>query len=390
MRHFRIAVLKSAQAALISAAFVSFTSLCPAQSPLPLPGCEAPPELRRVLDDELDSKVLNRMKMPKRLAFQRHLLEDLIARFPREWEPYHALNGFLSQYAPEESPTLLDRWVKMAKDHPDDPLALLLAGEALWGKDTPESIRLTEAARNKAPDFPWAARQLAGLYFSGKRADLNKAKKNLEAFFAMCPASSDGYAWYLLSKDPALNQEVAATAARVLRARLEKETDPDRLKDYQRLWRIEFSSRPPKEHEDLRAQLARDVKRLEKLNAHADSGWLSVIISGYKQSGASKEVLAALEDRLIREFPHSNEAYAIVSQRWYNAHSEPADQKDAGAWNKYRKDYEEALKAWIRDYPDYLYLQWNAWFDAIRDDDSISEKDGISRGRRIGARGQRL
>jgi hypothetical protein len=61
----------------------------------------------------------------------------------------------------DEYQALPEQWVKMAKDRPDDPLALLLAGEALKNKDTPEAIRLLEAAKAKAPNFPWPAMQLA-------------------------------------------------------------------------------------------------------------------------------------------------------------------------------------------------------------------------------------
>jgi predicted AlkP superfamily pyrophosphatase or phosphodiesterase len=36
------------------------------------------------------------------------------------------------------------------------------------------------------------------------------------------------------------------------------------------------------------------------------------------------------------------------------------------------------MKGWIRDYPDDRYLQRFAWFEAIRDDDTISEKDALA------------
>jgi hypothetical protein len=53
---------------------------------------------------------------------------------------------------------------------------------------------------------------------------------------------------------------------------------------------------------------------------------------GYKQSGASAETMTAMEDRVIQAFPHSEEAYDIVYERWKKAHKEPEDQKDAAAW----------------------------------------------------------
>jgi thiol-disulfide isomerase/thioredoxin len=328
--------------------------------------------------EELDPKVLDRMKFLDRVAHERQVLEDLIIRYPRELEPYETLRSRVNQYAPDESAALRARFVGMAERNSDDPLALLLAAEALFGKDTAKSIRLLEDARTKAPNFPWLARSLGWPYFNGKTADAKKGKENLEAFFTMCPASTDGLAQWLLAKDPTLQPKVAAAVAAALRARLEKETDPTRLKDYKTLWGQEFRTRPPQEHEALRAQLRQDLKRLKALNPAGDAEWQALLINGYKQSGASKETVTAMEDRLVREYPQSNEAYGIVSARWQTAHQEPGGQDGEAAWVTYQKEYEEALKQWIRNYPDDTYLQRYEWFDAIRQDETVSEKDGVA------------
>lgn len=343
-----------------------------AQTSRVLPGCETAPAVRKVLDEKLDEKLLGKMKFPERIAFERQVLEDLIAKYPREVEPYQTLVNRMRNEDPDSFPVLRDRLVKMAHDNPDDPLAHLLAGWVLRGKNTPESIRLLEAA--KTPNFAWPAKELAGDYFSGKVADQNKVKENVETFFSICPASTDRYAQWLLTKDPALQPKVTVA----LRARLEKETDPKRLKDYTTLWGLEFRTHPPAEHDALRAQVARDLARLEKLHPKGDAEWQSFLIDGYKESGASKETLTAMQDRMIREFPHSGEAYGVVSERWQKAHKEPDGQNDSTAWTRYNEEHEEAVKAWIRDYPDDPFLQRSAWFYAIRDDDTISEQDGIA------------
>ena len=365
-------------ATILMAGIFSGSILSKAQTALPLPGCETSPEVRQVIDDQLDYKVLDGMKYPERLAYERKVLEDLIAKYPRELEPYEKLRDIVRQFAPDDYPALRDGWVKRAKDNPDDPLALLLAGEALWGTDTPEAIRLFEAARTKAPNFPWPDRELAWLYSDGKRADPVKAKENIGAFYGMCPAGTDAYAWFLVAKYPALKAKVTAAVAPVRRARLEKETDPKRLEGFENVWGPEFRIRGPKEFDAQRAQVAQDLKRLEALNPHGDAEWRAFLIRGYKQSGASKESLTAMEDSLIREFPHSTEADDIVTGRWNDAHKEPSGQNDTAAWAKYNKESEEAMKGWIRDYPDDRYLQRFAWFEAIRDDDTISEKDALA------------
>ena len=361
-------------AALLAAAFLGNSFPARAQSAQSLPGCETAPAVRKILDEKLDPKALDKMKLPERVALERQVPDDLIAKYPRELEPYQTLIRDAFVEDPAALPELRDRFVKMARDDPNDPLALLLAGSVLRGKDTPESVRLLEAAKAKAPNFPWPFKELANDYFSGKIADQNKVKENIESFFALCPASTDSSAQWLLVKDPALQPKVAVA----LRARLQTETDPKRLEDYETLWGLEFRARPPAEHDALRAQLTQDLKRLATLNPKGDAEWQVFLIKGYKQSGASQETINTMEDALIRKYPHSNEAHEIVRARWDKAHKEPEDQGDAAAWAKYQKEYEEAVKGWIRNYPDDTFSQRYGWFDAIQGDDTISEKDGIA------------
>lgn len=345
-----------------------------AQAALPLPGCEGAPEVRKAIDEKLDSDKLDKMKLVDRWAYERQVLDDLIAKYPRELRPYESLGSRMLSRAPDEVPAERERWMKMAKDNPDDPLALLLAGEALANHDTPEAIRLLESAKNKAPEFPWPSLQLARIYFSGKRADKAKVAENLEAFFAVCPASTNGTAQFYLTKDQPLQPKVAAA----MRASLDKETDPKRLEDYATLWGLEFRNRPPVEHDAVRAQVAADLKRLEAINPNGDAEWQAFLIGGYKESGASKEAVTAKEDRLLHDFPHSQEADEIVSRRWEKDHKEPADQSDAAAWAKYEKEHEQALKEWMREFPDDTYLERYAWFEAAYQDDSIPEKEALA------------
>jgi thiol-disulfide isomerase/thioredoxin len=355
---------------VVALLFLSYAVL--AQTNRVLEGCETLPAVQKILDEQLAEKRLGHMKYTDRIAFERQVLENLIAKYPREVLPYQTLVNRMRSEDPDSYPVFRDRLLKMAHDDPDDPLALMLAGWVLRGKNTPESIRLLEAA--KAPNFPWPAKELAGDYFSGKRADQDKVKENIELFFSICPASTDQYAHWLLNKDPGLQPRVAIA----LRARLEKETDPKRLEDYATLWGLEFRTRPPAEHDALREQVVRDLARLEKLHSKGDAKWQSFLIDGYKESGATKETITVLQDCLIREFPHSSEAFGIVSDRWEKAHKEPDDQNDSAAWTQYKKAYEDAVKLWIRDYPDDAFLQHSIWFYAIRDDDTISEEDGIA------------
>lgn len=350
-----------------------------AQTSSRLPGCEVNPDVQNVINRQLDPKLLDRMTFADRLALERSTLEGLISEHPRELEPYAKLQDAFYPYSPEDWAKLRDRWIRMGKEHSTDPLALLLESEALNRTDTPERIRLLQADRAIAPEFPWAARDLAVIYSAGKYADPAKAKENIDAFFAICPASSDPLANYWLSKaDPSLQPNVGAAEAAALRAKLDKETDPLQLEGYRSLWTLEFQIRKPQEYSAERERIAEDVARMEKIHPTGDAEWQDLLIDGYTQSGAPKEKIAILEDRLIAEYPHSNQAYGIASERWDQAHPRPQDQTDAAAWNRYRREYELALQGWILEFPDARYLQDRAWFRAIGDDETISEKEGIA------------
>jgi len=350
-----------------------------AQSSYQLPGCEVNPQVQNVIDRDLSPTLLDRMTFADRLAFERETLERLIAQYPRELEPYTRLRDLLHQYAPDQYPKLQNEWIRMEQKNPDDPLALLLAGEALDGKNTPESIRLLKEARATAPGFPWPARDLAGVYSDTKFADAAEAKENIDAFYALCPTSPDGSAQILITKaDPSLLPKVTAARAVALRRRLEKEADPKELLGYRTLWTLEFRTRKPQEYAAERRQIAADLARMEKIEPRGDAEWQALLISGYKQSGAPEWKIERLEDRLIAKYPHSREAYEIVSDRWDKAHPEPRDQGDTAAWNTYRKAYERALQGWIRDYPDVIYLHRKAWFFlVVEDDDTIPKKSAL-------------
>jgi thiol-disulfide isomerase/thioredoxin len=374
----RIRTVAGCSAILTLVATFFFSPAAKGQAAPSLPGCEPAPAVRKIIEDQLDPDRLDRMKYADRLVYEHEVLEKLIAKYPRELVPYERLRDFLLQNAPNEYEELRDRWIKLAKDHPEDPLALLLAGEALWGRDTAESIRLFEKPKASTPDFPWPARELAGIYAGGKHADAANFKENLEAFFSACPTSSDSFSLWLLNKDTHLQQKVLAATAQSLRARLDKETNPEQLLDYRKLWSLEFRGRPPSEYDALRLQVAHDVQRLERIRPPGDAKWQALIIHGYKQSGASKEIIGAKEDRLLREYPHSNQAYAIVSDRWYKDHKEPEDPNDVSAWDHHQKQYEQAAKLWMHDYPDETYVQRYLWFSTVRDDETVSKEDGIA------------
>jgi len=360
---------------LAAVLFAAYPALF-AQSSLLLPGCEPRPEVRQILRDKLSQEALQQMKFTERVAFRRRVLEDLIAKYPREVEPYRRLINATFLEDTDQYPALVDRYRKQAEEHPDDPLALYVAGLALSGRDTPQSIRFLERARVQAPNFAWPALELAHIYAPAtKRADKSEAAEEIAAFFTACPSSTDGDAQRLLNR--AGSSELQARVAAALRARLATETDPQRLKDYKTLWGLEFRTHPPQEHPPVRNQVAADLKRLESLNPNPDAAWLVFLKDGYKQSGAAPETVTAMEDRVLHAFPRSDEAYRIVSDRWDKSHKEPEDAKDTAAWDKYNREYDAALNGWIARFTDSRCLQHEAWFESIADEPDVPAEEGL-------------
>ncbi len=343
-----------------------------------LPGCEARPEVTKTIHEKLQGPGFDKLSYREQTDLRHQVLTELSERYPREIVPKRQLINAVRNQEEALHPGSWEKvqaeYRRQAEEHPDDPLALTLAGFALAGTDTPEAIRLMETAKAKAPQFVWPDLGLAGIYSEGKFADKQKFKEHLTAYWTSCPASTDRMAQWMLVKDTDLQAKVA----KELRPQLEKETDPEKLKNYEYLWSLEFRTHPPQEHPALRKQVAADVKRLETLQPHPDAEWMNFIINGYKQSGASEETIAALEDKLVQKYPHSDEAYGIVEKRWEKAHKEPEDQKDTAAWEAYHKAHREAVEQWLREFPDNHYLSHYGLFSADYNNDDLSEKDGIA------------
>lgn len=352
--------------------------ISPAQSQqASLPGCEAPAALRKVIKDQFEWKEYERLTYQEQQALEQRVLSGLIAKYPREVAPYRRMIAQAQQvreYDPEPLTALQKQFRDREQAHPGDPLALLLYAGALRGTDTPESIRMLEKAQSLAPGFVWPSLDLAQIYSEGKFADPQKFSDQLNRFFTACPTSQDRYARWMLVKVPNLQAKVAKAE----RASLEKTKDPERLKDYEYLWGLEFRTTSPKEFPALRQQVTEDVKRLEGIrNPHPDAEWANLLIKGRKQSGASTASIQASEDALIAKYPHSGEALAITSRRWMAAHPEPSDQADKAAWKAYNRSLREMRLADIAQYPDENFPPDIYRYFALSNDDSLSESQAL-------------
>jgi hypothetical protein len=274
----------------------------------------------------------------------------------------------------EPPPALQNQLRERESANPNDPVALDLYATALRGANTTESIRMLEKAQLLALDFAWPSLDLAQIYSQGKFADKTKFTEQLTRFWSACPTSGDFFARRMLERIPKLQPDVA----RAERESLEKETAPDRLLDYEILWGLEFRSASPQRYPELRQQIASDVKRLEGTkNLHPDARWADLLIQGSEQAGASPESIKARENALIATYPHSNEAYYYLHQRWDEVHPQP-DAKDVAGWKTYRAESVAITRQWIQNYPD-RFTPPDYWrFLYLSDDDTLTEPQGVA------------
>ena len=340
-----------------------------------LPGCEPLPEVQQRLAGIPQWQKIRRPITNQDLAQKLEMLRDLIARYPREPEPQRHLIEYSRVWDRERFSAIRERYRKEATEEPNDPLARYLAGVAMHRTDTDESIRLFEQALAKAPEFPWPSLLLAEIFGWGKRVEKNKAAEYIASFFEKCPHSTNSLALSLVGRFGA--RDVQVKVAQALRQNLTRQTDAARLRPFETLWGLEFRTRPPEEHVVLRRQVADDVKRLESLNPEPDATWLALLKQGYKQSGASEEAVTAAENRILREFPKSLEAYLVTSQRWGEENQKPEDHGNAEAWKEYNKTYRTAVGQWRQQFSEVPVLE-DKYFLAVSADESVLKEEGLA------------
>ena len=343
------------------------------QSQGQLPGCESNPQVMKALAEANKQRPL--LPFMESLAKHKQTIESLLVKYPHDLD-VHVARINTGRYEDLENwPALRESYVREAERHSDDAMAVALAGVVLCRQDTPETIRRLEQAGKMAPNWGFPPQQLASVYARGKYADKQKMAENIVRYFELCPESTDPISHMFLGK--AGRNDLQAQFASKLRQRLmqEKGVDDFRLYD-QLLWPYEFRSRPVGEHPAVRQQVAEDLKRLERLKKEPDAEWLMFLRGGYKQSGASTATIAAVEDRLLREFPNSQEAYQVESERWRTQNKPPDDHKDQEAWRKYNESNLAALQKWMSQFPTIHYLK-QAYFYSAKSQERGSERADI-------------
>jgi Tfp pilus assembly protein PilF len=237
---------------------------------------------------------------------------------------------------PERQDSLRNSLVSEARSHPKDPIKLLTAALVLEGKDTPQALHFMDQALAPDPGYAPAYVALTGLYNnSGKFTDKSKAATYLQKYYRLCPSSRDGYAMFYLKQLG--SNELKSEVAKNLRQRLAAITDAHALRSYSDIWSLEFSTLPVTDHPKERQRIADDLNHLQQLPVQATAEWLDLLKDGYKQSGAPEARVQSIENRILKEFPHSSEAFGISYHNWTDQHPQPAGEASASDWRQYMR-----------------------------------------------------
>lgn len=334
--------------------------------------CTPPPEVRDLfLSDEWIR--LNQLPWEQQFSSRRKLLAEYEKRFPGQPEiAIRIISGALWT-SDEEALAIIGRFTDAAERNPNDPVAQAAAGYALHKRDTGRAIKFLERAA-RTPGFGWPHQMLAQIYDSGRFADRTKLNSELDAYFRACPGSGDEMAHWRLAKSG--NAELQRKVAAGLRAALVGETtDKTALRAYAALWGLEFRITPPSDHGELRETIKKDVVRLMGLNVKPDADWLDFMKNALKQAGDTAGV-AAMEKRILTEFPASQKAYFIVGRRWNDENPEPDDPKNQAAWRDWTLRLRAAIREWKARFTEVGYLSRNE-FDSYASDQEAPKAETL-------------
>ncbi len=311
-------------------------------------GCQPVEPVRKILEEKYDPTW--QMPWAEKREFRRRLLEELIASHPGESVPHRYYLDLIRSEFPAELPAVIDRYRSAAAANPDNTAAQYTLALALFREDTPHAIRILDRLRETDPGYAMTYRSLFWVHSSGRFEDKQKAASALAAYADRCPSSDDAYMVWNISRmgEPALQKRYAAD----LRKSLETETNRRRIREgYSALWGFEFRLTPPSGHPEVRERVAADIAKLEQLAGKPDDAWLALLINGLKQTGKHSDRVRAIEDRVLAEFPASDEAFFTMRERWYLENPSPAAEASTEVWDQYLKRKLDVFKEWARKHP---------------------------------------
>jgi anti-sigma factor RsiW len=288
---------------------------------------------------------------------------------------------------PYVSEATRDRYRRWLAGHPDDPGAIYLYAYSLYGKNTPEMIRLMEQLIAENPDFPWPYLALARIHAypdmpaasqsTFPYRDSAKVQGYLSAFMRLCPESPEPLPVLISIAD----RDFLSDTVQRMRTLLAQRQDTRSLILYSNLWYLEGGRQAAgMDISEVRKQMAADLKRLRPLAAGRPAGFLSVLYGGYRQIGdlASMRGLISLDS----SYEGRLDSALFDMQEWTSNHPKPPADASAEVISAYWESRLKANGAWIKKAPEAVRL-WMDRLQVLAQLSNHSESEFISTGEKI-------
>jgi hypothetical protein len=311
-----------------------------------LDACEPAPAVKAALDQIPSFFPYYQSPLQTDWQYEQQRLSAIQALLQQYPDDVFVLRTYINSVRhPEDLDKLVEEFKARHERNPDDPLSSYLYGNALFGRDTPQAIKLYESALARAPKFPWPHYSLVMIYNSPNFLNKDQKASHMKALLNLCPDSLEGYTLLAELFD---DKEMLREGAAKLRALLEPRSDTEALKAYSDLWSLEFKAHPASEYDALRKQVVEDLKRLRALNLQDKPQWYEALQEGYKLANDQKQSDWAKEER-HRRFLTSWELPAV--SKWYDDHKYPGDDAPADKKREYYADYLKQSAEWVKEWP---------------------------------------
>ena len=294
---------------------------------------------------------------------EQHLaaLQRLLRQYPDDVFVQQAYIASISSTA--EKDRVIAEYKSRHEQNPDSAPLDYLYGLTLVGRQSPEAIKLFNAALEKDPTFALPHLELVTIYRSHVFLNQPQSTLHLKSFLDACPASLEGYEALARVDDKEFLRPYAAK----LRALVESRSDPDAAGAYQTLWSLEFKAHPASEYDTLRRQVSQDLARLRQLKLEDKPLWYQALEAGYKLVNDKKQADWA-DDQYLTRFPQPN-VTAGMSKFMDDRTFPGGDAPPATKHDFYSALFEQSGQ-WIKERPNALYFWWYRFY-AIENLDDI-------------------
>jgi hypothetical protein len=296
--------------------------------------------------------------LEKRLA----AVQSLLRQHPDNVFVQRAYVSLMNSSSMERDKAIAEYKARHEQSPGNAQLAYLYA-LTLVGRQTPEAIKLLDAALEQDPKFPLPHLELVTIYRSHAFLDRTQSMFHLKAYLDACPVSLDGYGALTGVGD----KEVLRPYAEKLRALIESRSDADAVGAYLTLWSLEFKARPSSEYDALRRQVNQDIARLRQLKLEDKPEWYRALGDGYRLVNDPKQAEWADEQYLTR-FPQV--CATVAADKFWDDHMFPgADSPSDKKRGFYNALYEQSGQ-WLKERPNCL-IYWAYRFNGIENLDDI-------------------